>query len=357
MQADKMAARVARVAAATLGAALLFFFLSALLAHAGSRNGLRVGTDRAIEALVGASQTRWRTLGNVTSRLVGLAFEVGPGWGVQALGALGNVSDVGDPVDFRVSTQDEPTVDFDSAFYSVDEGTGTATIIVALDEASSGTVSVEYATTSGGSATPEVDYTPVAGTLVFDPHVTSLTFTVDITDDLRAEADETVRLTLSDPEGATLGTTNNPATLTIVDDDCGVVYFPLVAKGQMGGDIFEPNNTPADADARGPLDVGQVYCAYVWDDADTDDYYLLTPSKDDELRVTLTNIPEHCDYDLYVYRRDGSQYVLVAYSNISGNADERLTFSPIPHEKYYIRVYPYSGSSNQQCYHLRVDYR
>lgn len=356
MEANTMAGRVARIAGATLGAALLLFFLSALLAdaqtQAAPRSGLGTDTDPAIEAVVltGASKIQWHTLGDTTSRLPELGFEVMRGRGVRAVDAVGDVSALSDSIDFSVRVSSQPTVGFDSQFYSVGEGTEAATIIVTLDEASSDAVSVDYATTSGGSATEGVDYTPVAGTLVFGADVTRLAFTVDIIDDLRDEVDETVFLTLSGAAGATLGA-NNRATLTIVDDDYHV-YLPLL---RTDADLFEPNNTPGDA--YGPLDSGGVYCAYIWDGADSDDYYHFTPTTDGEVRATLTNIPEHCYYDLYVYRHDGSQYVLVAYSNNPGNADESLTFSPTPDEKYFIRVYPYAGSSNQQCYHLRVDYR
>lgn len=135
------------------------------------------------------------------------------------------------------------------------------------------------------------------------------------------------------------------------------IYLPLSLRQWVWWyryDIYEPNDTPAQA--WGPLASGQVYEAYIWDTTDRDDYYHFTPSTDADVQVTLTRIPDGCDYDLYVYYYDG-QYQLVAYSNQSGNVDENVTFTPVAGREYYIRVYPYSGSSSQQPYHLKVIYQ
>lgn len=110
-----------------------------------------------------------------------------------------------------------PSVVFSAASYSVNEDAGTVTATVNLSEASGQTVQVTYATASG-TATSGADYTPVGGSLSFAPGETTKTFNVPILDDALDEPDETVNLTLSAPQNATLGTPSE-AVVTIVDND------------------------------------------------------------------------------------------------------------------------------------------
>ncbi len=135
------------------------------------------------------------------------------------------------------------------------------------------------------------------------------------------------------------------------------VYLPLTMRQWVGWykyDIYEPNDRPSQA--YGPLVSGQVCQAYIWNATDQDDYYHFTPSASANVHIDLTNIPPNCDYDLHVYYHDG-QYQLVTFSNEPGNADESVTFTPVAGRKYYIRVYPYSGFSSQQPYHLAAIYQ
>ena len=111
-----------------------------------------------------------------------------------------------------------PTVDFSSPAYSVGEGAGTATITVTLDAPSALLVSVDYATSDGTAVAPG-DYISASGMLTFLPGDTSQTFQVTVNDDVLDENHETLKLTLSNANNASLGTANNPATLTIHDDD------------------------------------------------------------------------------------------------------------------------------------------
>jgi hypothetical protein len=120
-----------------------------------------------------------------------------------------------------------PSVQFDAAAYSVNEGDGAATITVTLDTASGLTATVNYATTNGTAIAPG-DYITATGTLTFAPGATSAAFTVAIVDDALIEANEILTVTLSAPNNATLGAPN-PVTLTIIDND-RKVYLPLVMK-------------------------------------------------------------------------------------------------------------------------------
>ena len=60
--------------------------------------------------------------------------------------------------------------------------------------------------------------------MTFAPNETEQTFSVSITDDSEDESDETVALSLSNPSGATLGSTS-AATLTIIDNDTLTAQF------------------------------------------------------------------------------------------------------------------------------------
>ena len=108
-------------------------------------------------------------------------------------------------------------VKFSADNYTVRENEGPATINVVLNRASSQTVTVQYAT-SDLTAQAGIDYVATSGTLTFPPNKTSRSFTVTLIDDEVHEPDEQVRLTLSNPTVAQLGSPN-PATLTIANDD------------------------------------------------------------------------------------------------------------------------------------------
>jgi hypothetical protein len=100
------------------------------------------------------------------------------------------------------------------------EGTGNplaASFTVTLSAAVPQTVTVAY-TTVNVTATAGSDYTAASGTLTFPPGTTSRTVTVAIVPDTVDEADETFRLDLSAPVGATVAVGQSVAT---IDDDDG----------------------------------------------------------------------------------------------------------------------------------------
>src|SRR5207248_1740141 len=117
-----------------------------------------------------------------------------------------------------VDDDGQGVLQFDADSYSVGEGDGHAMITVTRTGTTDGTVRVHFAT-SNGTATSGSDYTAASGTLTFSAGVTSKTFVVRIINDTRAEPDETINLTLSNPTNhATLGTPST-ATITILDND------------------------------------------------------------------------------------------------------------------------------------------
>jgi len=111
------------------------------------------------------------------------------------------------------------TLQFAAAALTVDEDQGPALVTVTRTSGSDGAVSVDYAT-AGGSAQAGSDYTAASGTLSWDAGDDQpQTFQVPVIDDTALEEDETVVLTLSNPQGgATLGSPAG-AVLTIVEND------------------------------------------------------------------------------------------------------------------------------------------
>jgi Tol biopolymer transport system component len=109
------------------------------------------------------------------------------------------------------------TVQFSAVDYSVNEGSGFATLTVARTGDTSAISTVDFATVNG-TATDRADYAAHFGTLTFNPGETSKTFIIFVTDDVFVEFDQTLTATLSNPSASVLGSLNT-ATLTIVDND------------------------------------------------------------------------------------------------------------------------------------------
>lgn len=156
------------------------------------------------------------------------------------------------PTDTPTATPVPPSVQFSTNSYTVNEAAGAASIEVTLSGASSVTITVDYAT-SDLTASAGSDYNTTTGQLTFPPGSTSQTFSVTIIDETPAldEPDETIRLALSNPNGATPGTPFN-ATLTIIDDDTPGTCPGLYPSG-------EPNIGPPNGNsARIACDVGMI---------------------------------------------------------------------------------------------------
>lgn len=127
-----------------------------------------------------------------------------------------------------------------AASYSASEGAGSFRVTVQRGGGDDGVVSVDWSV-SAGSANPGSDYQGGSGTLTWpDGGNEARTFTVTILDDALDEANETINVTLSGPDGgATLGDPSS-ATLTIVDDDSGSAAGPgkvgFVDSGMSAGE-------------------------------------------------------------------------------------------------------------------------
>ena len=111
---------------------------------------------------------------------------------------------------------------------SVPEGNGDHAhfmFVVKLDKAADGPVTVAYST-ANGTATAGSDYVASSGTVTFAAGETSKMVHVDIKGDVLAEGNETFKVNLSSPAGATIA--DGTATGTIIDDD-GAPVLPALS--------------------------------------------------------------------------------------------------------------------------------
>ncbi len=129
---------------------------------------------------------------------------------------------------------------------SVTEGnTGATPISFSLTRTGDITRSSTVDFSLGGSATPGVDYNniiPASGTVNFGAGVTQTAITMDVLGDFVVEGDETVTITLANPNGTNASGTGtisgSPASTIITDDDAaGVSVTPTALT------ISEPNTT------------------------------------------------------------------------------------------------------------------
>jgi photosystem II stability/assembly factor-like uncharacterized protein len=118
-----------------------------------------------------------------------------------------------------------PTVEFSATNYDV--GEGSVSVVVTVTRSGDTTIAstVDFASTNG-TASQLRDYEVANGTISFAAGETSRTFRVLVVDDVFAETNETVNLTLSSPTGATL-TGSTTATVTILDNDSSGTTSPV----------------------------------------------------------------------------------------------------------------------------------
>lgn len=114
-----------------------------------------------------------------------------------------------------------------------DSGSTPVTFTIYRNGNTNGSSTVSYRT-SGGTATAGTDYTAVPLTSVtFEPGEWSRTVDVDVAGDLTAENNETVKLVLSAPVGATIADAAGSAT--IIDDEGPVAPGPATFVSITGG--------------------------------------------------------------------------------------------------------------------------
>jgi hypothetical protein len=108
-------------------------------------------------------------------------------------------------------------VQFTQIHFVADENAGGVQVSVRRTGDTSGTTTVDYMTT-GITASDRSDFTAAVGTLVFAPGETLKSFEVLLTDDVLVEGFESLRLLLTNPSGALLGSPGN-VLMEIRDND------------------------------------------------------------------------------------------------------------------------------------------
>ena len=164
---------------------------------------------------------------------------------------------------------DLPTLAIDDV--TVSEGGGNAVFSVILRGQTTETVTVEYETLDG-TASAGSDYRTKNGTLRFLANETSKTIEVTVLDDIDVEGEETFRVTLTDPQNATLlddvGIARirddegveppQPGVPTLAINDVtvsegdGSAVFSVILRGQSTGTVtvpYETSNGSAIADS------------------------------------------------------------------------------------------------------------
>jgi RHS repeat-associated protein len=176
-----------------------------------------IGTD--VQALpIALGITAGSTSGTITLTPINDQIHEGDETVIITLGAPTNAT-LGTPGTHTVAIIDDdavPVLRFAQSSSSQGEAAGAAAIAVVLDHPAATAISATITTT--GTAGIGSDVQAIATAVSIPAGAVSGTITVTPIDDLLHEADETVVLTLSAPEGATLG---SPAahTLTILDND------------------------------------------------------------------------------------------------------------------------------------------
>ena len=142
---------------------------------------------------------------------------------------------------------DAPLIAFEATSSSGAETEPTKDVIVNLSAVSEQIVTINYAVTGTATGSGE-DYTLENGVLTIDAGETSGTITIaGIVDDGSGEGNETVILTLSNPNNATLGS-NDVHTFTILE--------PLIGEGPSRDISFvEPNSSGAESESSTDLTV------------------------------------------------------------------------------------------------------
>jgi len=135
-------------------------------------------------------------------------------------------------------TPGAPVLTFARAGYSVQENSGSASVMVSRSGDASGTATVDYAATAG-TASADVDFTPGSGTLSFASGETSKSFSVAVLPDSLPEGAETIHLTLSNPTGgASLSGGTSTLTIGVSDQQPDAEVSTAASTGFIGNDVY-----------------------------------------------------------------------------------------------------------------------
>jgi hypothetical protein len=115
-----------------------------------------------------------------------------------------------------------------------------------------------------------------------------------------------------------------------------------------GHDSYEPNDTFTQA--TGPINLGQPYESYIWDEGDVD-IYAFQIDQSRSVSVKLTNIAAVADYDLFLY---SAAEELLASSELM--IDRETIEHGLSPGTYYAVVRSLSGFSQNDPYTLQIEF-
>ncbi|HEX8126552.1 MAG TPA: Calx-beta domain-containing protein [Allosphingosinicella sp.] len=158
-------------------------------------------------------------------------------WTHVSSAGSGNRDEFGiDNVTVDATTSGPPPLSVSVSDVSVNEAAGTMTFTVTRANLVSGAFTVAYAT-ADGTAVAGQDYTATSGTLSFTDNQVQAIVTVPITNDAKAEFDDTVLLNLSNPTGGAV-IADGQGVGTIVNDDGAPITVSIgdvtITEGQSG---------------------------------------------------------------------------------------------------------------------------
>ena len=180
--------------------------------------------------------------------------------------------------------------------------------------------------TMSGTGSNGTDYTSLNGTATIAAGQTFVDVPLNVIDDTLIENNETAILTVSPSTNYTVGATNT-AAVTIADND------PIAPPDYAG-------NTPS---AARQVTVGST--STTWSDwvgtEDTNDYYKFTLANNSNFNLSLNGLSSDADVHLF----DSTGTTLLQSSTSGGSSAESIS-TMLNAGAYYVRVFPYSGSTN-----------
>lgn len=225
---------------------------------------------------------------------------------------------------------------FSSGSFTANKGDGIATITVMRSGGSDGQVSVHYST-GGGSALAGSDYTGTSGDLTFPAGVTTAQFQMPINTNSNLDDDETVNLTLSNPQGgATLGNLAQ-AVLTIHSptSDPAVVATGGLTISASQGVAFIAQTVATFTDPAGPEATSHYSVTIDWGDGTAPSAGLITFDSTHQLFVVSGS---------HSYAKSGNDPIHVtihheAAPDATASSTATITAEGTPHERYVTAVY------------------
>ncbi|NIV33108.1 MAG: hypothetical protein GWN58_27765 [Anaerolineae bacterium] len=137
---------------------------------------------------------------------------------------------------------------------------------------------------------------------------------------------------------------------------CIVILAPIIAIVTAQIDK-EPPIQPA-----GGEEIMWSISSYIYNEEDPTDWYYFHAPDAGPFVITLSNIPPHCDFDLYLKEQiEGQKSRRIGYSGQYGNKDEVIEFSAVPGRKYLVQVWPDprvpNNHSSTSKYHLEMRHK